>query len=182
MLFRSAVFHSGNRTTVLMGGPTSPLSKATPVQTVAGSKAPSTGLIVQKNANGDWLDGGDLRNGVAPKAWNANVKLNLPDYDVFTIDASAGVPVVVNKTASVGTTLYNIAVNPANGKVYVSNTEARNVNRFEGPGTIAESVNGHFVESRITVIDGQGNVAPRHLNKHITSYGKGLGKIGRAHV
>jgi len=170
----AAVFHSGNRTTALMGGPQSPLAKDGPTTAADGTKAPATGLIVQKNANGDWVDGGDPRNGIAPKVWNANVKLNLPDYDVFTIDANASVPTVVDKTASVGTTLYNMAVNPVNGKVYVSNTEARNVNRFEGPGNKAESVNGHFVESRISVID-NGNVLPRHLNKHITSYGKGLG-------
>ena len=34
----------------------------------------------------------------------------------------------------VGTILYNMAVNPVNGKVYVSNTEANNAARFEGPG------------------------------------------------
>ncbi|MEY4765474.1 MAG: hypothetical protein RI907_2147 [Pseudomonadota bacterium] len=171
----AAIFHSGNKTTVLMGGPSSPLDKATPLATTGGSKAPQSGLIVQKNANGDWVDGGDARNGVAPKTWNNNVKIDLPDYDVFTIDANAAEPSVTSKASGVGTTIYNMAVNPVNGKVYVSNTEARNVHRFEGPGTIAESVNGHFVESRITVVDTAGGVTPRHLNKHITSYGKGLG-------
>jgi sugar lactone lactonase YvrE len=171
----TAVLHSGNRSTVLMGGPQSALDKPGPTATVGGVKAPATGLIVQKNANGDWVDGGDPRNGIAPKTWNDNVKLNLPDNDVFTIDANASVPAVINKTTGVGTTLYNLAVNPVSGKVYVSNLEARNVNRFEGPGTISNSVNGHFVESRITVIDGNNNVLPRHLNKHITSYGQGLG-------
>jgi DNA-binding beta-propeller fold protein YncE len=170
----TAVLHSGNRTTVLMGGPQSALDKPGPTATVGGVKAPATGLIVQKNANGDWVDGGDPRNGIAPKTWNDNVKLNLPDNDVFTIDTTTSVPVVINKTTGVGTTLYNLAVNPVSGKVYVSNLEARNVNRFEGPGTISNSVNGHFVESRITVIDGS-SVLPRHLNKHITSYGAGLG-------
>ncbi len=171
----AAIFHSGNKSTVLMGGPSSPLAKPTPTATVSGSKAPSSGLIVQKNANGDWVDGGDARNGVAPKTWNDNVKIDLPDYDVFTIDANAATPAVTNKVSGVGTTLYNMVANPVNGKVYVSNTEARNVHRFEGPATIADSVNGFFALSRITVIDGNGNVAPRHLNKHITSYGKGLG-------
>ena len=34
----------------------------------------------------------------------------------------------------VGTILFNMVVNPVNGKVYVTNTEARNDVRFEGPG------------------------------------------------
>jgi YVTN family beta-propeller protein len=61
-----------------------------------------------------------------------------------------------------------MAVNPANGKIYVSNTEARNEVRFEGPGTFAgSSVRGRLHESRITVLSPGGGVAPRHLNKHI---------------
>jgi hypothetical protein len=69
----------------------------------------------------------------------------------------------------VGTTLFNMAVNPVSGKVYVSNTEARNDKRFEGEGifSLGETLRGHLVESRITVLDATGGVAPRHLNKHI---------------
>ena len=67
----------------------------------------------------------------------------------------------------VGTVLYNMAVNPRSGKVYVSNTEARNNFRFEGPGVFAgHSVRGHHNENRITVLD-MGTVKSRHLNKHI---------------
>lgn len=58
-------------------------------------------------------------------------------------------------------------VNPANGKVYVRNTEANNFDRFEGPGTFTgHSLRGHLHESRISVL-GPAGVAPRHLNKHI---------------
>ena len=60
-----------------------------------------------------------------------------------------------------------MAVNPSNGNLYVSNTEARNEVRFEGPGTFGGStVQGHLAESRVTVISGA-SVLPRHLNKHI---------------
>jgi hypothetical protein len=60
-----------------------------------------------------------------------------------------------------------MAVNPVNGKVYVSNTEARNDLRLEGPGTFnGITLRGHLAESRITVLSSTG-VAPRHLNKHI---------------
>ncbi|HKV11792.1 MAG TPA: hypothetical protein VJ725_26835, partial [Thermoanaerobaculia bacterium] len=66
------------------------------------------------------------------------------------------------------TILYNMVVNPANGKVYVSNTEAENEKRFEGPGVFAgHTIRGKFSKSRITVLDPAGGVTPRHLNKHI---------------
>ena len=47
--------------------------------------------------------------------------------------------------AGVGTILFNMAVNPANGKIYVSNTDANNFDRFEGPGTFTgHSLRGHL--------------------------------------
>jgi len=172
----AAVLNSGNKTTVLdedlnNGGL---VDKAPPFTAADGSAAPKTSLIVQKNADGDWVDSGDAKSGTPPKKWNNRVKLDLPDYDVFTIDASGTKPAVVGKTAGVGTTLFNMAVNPVSGKLYVSNQDARNLMRFEGLGTRSSTVRGHFVESRITVVDGT-NVLPRHLNKHITSYDSALG-------
>jgi len=117
-----------------------------------------TSLIVKFNGT-HWVD----ENG---KPWDDKVNFSLPDRDVFVINAMANPPVEVASHSSVGTVLYNMAVNPVNGNIYVSNTEARNHVRFEGPGSLGSTVRGHFVESRITVIDGN-NVNPRHLNKHI---------------
>src|SRR3954454_519074 len=102
----------------------------------------------------------------------------LPDKDVFAIDATANPPIqkagAAGFFAHVGTVLYNMAVNPVSGKVYVSNTDARNDHRFEGGGTYAaefgfDTVRGHQNENRITVLDPNGapRVTPRHLNKHI---------------
>ena len=172
----AAVFNSGNRTTGLTddigeGG----ITKPPPSTAADGTTQPQTGLIVQKNAAGDWVDSGDPRTGTAPRVWNSRVKLDLPDYDVFTIDTSGATPTLSStRVTGVGTTLFNIAVNPQSGKLYVSNLESLNLTRFEGPGTRSTTVRGHFVESRITVIDGS-NASPRHLNKHITSYGSSLG-------
>lgn len=162
----AAVFNSGNQTTVLTddigeGG----IEKAPPLANNEGVEQPQTGLIVQFDGNG-WKDGGDPTRGVPAQDWSDRVKLNLPDYDVFTIDASAVTPRVIDRTSGVGTTLFNLAVNPSNNNIYVSNLEALNLNRFEGPGSQSTTVRGHFVESRITVIDGD-DVNPRHLNKHI---------------
>lgn len=170
----AAVLNSGNRSTVLTddigeGG----ISKPTPFNAADGTTQPGTGLIVQFNGT-NWLDGGDPRTGVAPQIWNNRVKLTLPDYDVFSIDTSGTLPQVTRRISGVGTTLFNLAVNPRTGVVYVSNTEALNRTRFEGPGSRATTVRGHFAESRITVISGT-SVSPRHLNKHITSYNSSVG-------
>jgi len=118
---------------------------------------PLTSLIVKFNGE-HWVD-------ETGKIWDDQVKFNLPDKDVFVIDAMANIPAEIDNYSGVGTVLFNMAVNPVNGKIYVSNTEARNNVRFEGPGGLGSSVRGHFAESRITVIDG--SVKPRHLNKHI---------------
>src|SRR4029077_14275420 len=69
--------------------------------------------------------------------------------------------------AHVGTTLFNMAANPATAGRSVSNTQSINNVRFEGPGVYAgHTVQGHLAEARITVISGS-TVTPRHLNKHI---------------
>ncbi len=165
----AGVFHSGNQTTVLEadianGG----LDKPPPFASIDGQPQPATGLIVKYDGD-NWIDNGDPVNGIAGKAWDDRVRFSLPDIDVFAIDALANPPVAVDTASGAGTTLFNIAVNPVSGKLYVSNTEARNHVRFEGPGSRATTVRGHFAESRISVVTRNG-VNPRHLNKHINSY------------
>jgi len=127
-----------------------------------GRVQPLTGLIVQYKG-GHWVDN-------IGRNWDDQVKFNLPDKDVFVIDAMASPPVQLAGNrgfySGVGTVLFNMAVNPVSGKVYVSNTEAENEVRFEGTGILGGStVRGHIAESRITVLDS--GVAPIHLNKHI---------------
>ena len=79
--------------------------------------------------------------------------------------------------AGVGTILFNMVVNPVSGKVYVSNTEARNEQRFEGPApSPATAVRGHLHESRITVLepDGGGDAAApeqAHRLRHLLRAG-----------
>ena len=96
----------------------------------------------------------------------AQVAFDLPDQDGFEIDADANPPAPVGAFVGVGAILFNMAVNPVNQKVYVSNGEARNETRFEGPGSFSTTVQGRLSEYRITVLDGA-SVLPRHLNKHI---------------
>ncbi|SEU28137.1 hypothetical protein [Stigmatella erecta] len=167
----AAAFHSGNRTTIIHetlvpNGGEAAGGVPGPNVNFQGMAAPETGVLVKFNGQ-DWLDS-------LGRSWTNDVKFSLPDKDVFVIDATATPPAQLGGTsgfyAGVGTILFNMAVNPVSGKVYVSNTEARNDLRFEGPGTLAgTSLRGHLHESRISVL-GTSGVAPRHLNKHI-NYG-----------
>lgn len=127
---------------------------------INGDIQPLTSLIVKFNGE-HWVD-------ELGRVWDDQVKFNLPDRDVFTIDANAEVPVLVSggDYKGVGTVLFNMVANPVNGKVYVANTEARNHVRFEGPGGPGiTSVRGHIAESRISVLGD--TVTAIHLNKHI---------------
>jgi DNA-binding beta-propeller fold protein YncE len=172
----AAAFESGNRTTSVFervvsfnGGLPAPHTNS------EGAPQPPTGLVVQYRRDAvdgqlHWLDNVGRR-------WDDQVKFSLPDKDVFTIDAMANPPAAIDDKAyaGVGTILFNMAVNPANGKIYVANTEALNQVRFEGhdqfgptTGAPPGSVRGHIAENRITVLDPRtGGVTPRHLNKHI---------------
>jgi YVTN family beta-propeller protein len=161
----AAGFHTGNKTTVVNrvfvqenGGAPPPTAN------VEGIEQPPPALIV-KHDGAHWVD-------ELGRSWDDFVRFSLPDKDVFVIDAMADPPAPLdgpdNHYPSVGTVLFNMVVNPVSGKVYVSNTEALNENRFEGPGIIAgHSVRGHVHESRITVLGPASSVTPRHLNKHI---------------
>lgn len=171
----AAAFKSGNGTTALseqavcdgfaaappcvVDGVTAPGGLPGPGTNYAGRRAPETALIIKHDPrSGEWTD-------PLGRDWSAAVQFDLPDQDVFAIDATT-----LAQSAAfshVGTTLFNMAVNPVSGALYISNTESRNEVRFEGPGVFgASTVQGHLAESRITVIAGT-SVAPRHLNKHI---------------
>ncbi|MFI5366477.1 MAG: hypothetical protein ACHQ4J_12730 [Candidatus Binatia bacterium] len=187
----AAVFQSGNQTTVVTegavcdggakAGPCNvdgvqvpgglpggrvPGGLPAPNANAEGIAGPEVGLIVKRNpSSGHWED----EHG---RNWTNAVRFNLPDRDVFRIDALATPPVETGSFAHVGTALFNMVVNPSNGALYVSNTDARNEVRFEGAGKLRTTVRGHLHEARITVIKGTA-VLPRHLNKHITALPQG---------
>ena len=63
------------------------------------------------------------------------INFDLPDFDVFEIDANTLAGGSVDEYAHVGTILFNIAVNPQSGLLYVTNTESSRIDiLFEGPG------------------------------------------------
>jgi YVTN family beta-propeller protein len=161
----AAGFHSGNQTTVIHRSVvTAGHGLPPPATDYLGAEQPLAALILKYNGS-HWVD-------PLGRTWEDAVKFSLPDKDVFVIDATSNPPAQLAGASGyytgVGTILYNMAVNPVTGKIYVSNTDANNLERFEGPGTFAgHSVRGNLHKTRVTVLGPQGSVAPRHLNKHI---------------
>ncbi len=173
-----AGFHTGNQTTAIHdgvvcdggafatscspgAGPTAPGGLPAPNVNVEGVTAPEVGLIVKYNGS-QWVD-------ELSRNWNNQVLFNLPDTDVFAVDADNLTQ--ISAFSGVGTVLFNMITNPVSGKVYVSNTEANNHIRFEGTrpaGSTTSTVVGNLHRARISVITpSNGSVQPRHLNKHI---------------
>ncbi|HVQ35239.1 MAG TPA: hypothetical protein VMT33_04460 [Candidatus Bathyarchaeia archaeon] len=115
---------------------------------------PKVSLIVKwDQASGQWRDD-------AGQNWNACLPIRLPDHDLFAINASTlGVTFVDH----VGTTLFDVSVQPGTGKIWIPNTEALNMVRFE------PRVKGHVVDDRLTVVNpAAGNsVSVIDLNAHI---------------
>src|SRR5262245_16599327 len=199
----AAVFHSGNRTAAIselgpcndaggaanntvappctVNGVTLPGGTPNPDTNVQNVKGPEVGLIVKVNPVSGHFEDRLGRN------WDPTLRFTLPDEDVFVIDATASPPAPPSMGtqffSGVGTILFNMITNPVTGRIYVTNTEARNEIRFEGPGTVAAnveatqpgttggppfSVRGHLHETRVTVLDpASGSVTARHLNKHL---------------
>lgn len=155
----AAVFASGNQTTTLMNAPAVDTAKAAPQADVHGDPQPATGLIVKYDGQA-WVD-------EAGTDFSDRMRFSLPDYDVFEINANAATPVEINRASGVGTTLFNMAFNPVRQELYVTNTEARNEVRFEGPGTISTTVRGHIADSRISVINAAREVQAVDLNPHV---------------
>ncbi len=117
---------------------------------------PKVGLIVKWDpSTGQWRD-------EIGQSWTHCLPFRLPDRDLFIIDAQT---LAVTSVDHLGTTLFEVSVNPANGKIYVPHTEARNQVRFEH----ALGVRGHVVDNRLAIVDrAQGNsVTLVDLNSHV---------------
>jgi YVTN family beta-propeller protein len=129
---------SGNGTTII---PTDVAPPPPPPENPKLPPAPRQGIIV---------DAGD------PK-WSSFIRFTMPDNDVVEIDAES---LSVSRYFSrIGTINLGLAVQPATGDLYVANTDARNLVRFE------TRVRGHIVDSRITRIAVEdGTVTPFDLN------------------
>ncbi|MEM6300461.1 MAG: hypothetical protein AAF749_01895 [Pseudomonadota bacterium] len=157
----AAAYTSGNQTTVLSADVVAD-AKPLPNANHSDVPAPATGLIVRKKGNA-WLD-------ESGTDWSASVRLDLSDQDLFLIDATAETPQLLRSYKSLGSTLFNMAVNPENDLLYLSNLEALNDVRFEGPGEHSSTVRGHIAENRISALnvgDPSAVALATHLNDHV---------------
>lgn len=178
-----AAFKSGNQTTALSetvvcdgfqvsggsgcginapGGVPGPVGND-PALVTGVADAPEVGIIVKFNGS-QWVDS-------IGRDWSDLVTFSLPDTDVFAFNANVTSPLDFNlvEYSGVGTILFNMAVNPVSGKVYVTNTESPNHIRFEGSGHHGGStVQGHLSRSQISVLDpATQSVSVNHINQHI---------------
>jgi DNA-binding beta-propeller fold protein YncE len=158
-----AAFNSGTQTTTVLEGIVTGFGglPPPPAGTTAPSPRPSTGLIVKFDPmSGQWRD-------EIARDWSAQVVFDLPDLDVFLVNANANPPALAggaNSVANVGSTIFSMAVNPQNAKVYVGHLKARNEVRFE------PELQANLAQSHITVITGT-TPLDVHLNPHIV-YGQ----------
>ncbi len=132
---------SGNRTTLL---PANPLYPPPPPTNGSLPPPPLVGTIVSAD---------DSR---------LNPKPNMPDNDVAEIDTAT--LAVSRYFKGVGTVNFCIVVRPGSDELWVANTEARNLVRFE------PMLRGHSVDNRLTRISttGPGTVTAFDLNPDIT--------------
>jgi len=113
--------------------------------------APVTALIVRHDGT-HWVD-------ETGASWDWAVPYQTYDHDVARIDV--GSASVSGYWTGVGTNLFNVAVNPVSGELFVTNQDATNDVRFE------PILRGRFFRSRVTRIDPGGTVTPVHLNEHV---------------
>lgn len=113
---------------------------------------PVTALILKHDGT-KWTD-------EIGRNWNDKVPYQLLDHDVLRISTST--LAIQGAFTGVGTTLFNLAVSPTTGRIFVTNQDAQNEIRFE------PNVRGKFLRNSITTIDpSSGTVTSHHLNPHI---------------
>jgi DNA-binding beta-propeller fold protein YncE len=135
-----AVFLSGNGTTTVSGEDAARLGYGPQIYLpdIPYSAVPKQGAIVRRT-HGRWRDHQN-------RDWTAAVPFELPDYDVFQIEAASETPKVVDSISNVGTTLFNMAVQPGGSELWVTNTEAFNFVPHE------PRLQAKFAQNRVTRI------------------------------
>ena len=183
--------YGGNNPPPNTGGPTTDVPDASsfvppinPAYLPGGATpAPPVGLIVRKNADGDWFDdnGGDWTDFVSnnvPSPLSAQLEptdpcdslrvtgWDMPDRDIAVIDVTDNSIGYINRLMNM---VMAIGVNPANGNITAVGTEAINEVRFE------PNVNGIFVRVNLATVqtgdidgtDALDNATIADLNPHL---------------
>ena len=187
----AAIFESGNGTTVLggglnlggtgtyppnavsdMGGPWGGMNPPpnagaafSPAMTPGLPAAPEVGLIVRRDAQGNWFDDnlGDWTRYVtgdrAPRS-GRRMGWDLLDHDVAAIDVAT---LGVSYHDHLMTSCMALAVHPVDGRIALVGSEAQNERRFE------PLLNGAFVTMDLALVDPSGVQATvvRELNPHL---------------
>ncbi|MCA9412659.1 MAG: hypothetical protein KC944_15700 [Candidatus Omnitrophica bacterium] len=191
----AAIFESGNGSTLLAGGSDDPDVISFPPNVVenplgpyggvnpppnAGANfdppmnpslptPPKVGMIVKKNATGEWVDD----NG---EDWSAFVTGNLaglsgrpqgwdlPDRDVAIIDVESAT--ITGYATGMMNICMALSVNPGNGQVTVVGTDGENEVRFE------PILNGKFLRVNLAIADPANPNPPNvvDLNPHLIPY------------
>jgi YVTN family beta-propeller protein len=146
------VFHAGNRTSIVTFGeafdslppPNPPMAGGLPA-------APHVALIIQRQG-ANWVD-------ETGKLWNSKTPYSVLDTDVAEIDAATGA--ITRTFGAIGTVNFGLAVSPADGRLAITATEARNLVRFE------PNLAGHNVDTRIGFVSTAGAVTVRNLNPDV---------------
>ncbi|MEP6662989.1 MAG: beta-propeller fold lactonase family protein [Verrucomicrobiota bacterium] len=135
---------SGNRTTLVPPdkAPKQP-TNATPPMNPALPPPPQVGLIVDAT-DPNWTTVTNV------------IKYTMPDNDV--VEINVGSMSVTRYFSRVGTVNLAVAIDPLNGDLFVANTDARNLVRFE------PNVRGHIVDNRLTRISSAGAITSFDLN------------------
>jgi YVTN family beta-propeller protein len=130
-LVYAAFLHSGNNTTILPAN----LAPVQPAPTNPNLPAPpKTALIVPSS--------------------HPQVSWNVLDRDIAEIDAAS--MTVSRYIGGAGTNLLDVSVHPISGDIWVANTEARNLVRFE------PALRGHIVDHRLTRVPFAGGIPSVH--------------------
>jgi DNA-binding beta-propeller fold protein YncE len=185
-----AIFESGNRSTVLGGGSSTPGffppnvvnipqgpygglnpppnsgAEFDPPQNPDNPPPPAVSHIVKKNADGAWLDDNDgdwqdLVSGVNAPLSGRPVGWDLLDHDLAVIDAAS---LVVSYVQGLMNLCMALAVNPATDQVTVVGTEALNEIRFE------PILNSRFLRVHLGIVDTSQQSSPLivDLNPQLT--------------
>ncbi|MEE2888516.1 MAG: beta-propeller fold lactonase family protein, partial [Planctomycetota bacterium] len=137
-----AITRSGNGTTIvphtIAPAPPPPTNPALP-------RAPSQGILVLAD----------------DPAWKSQLNVSLPDHDVVELDTAT--MQVRRKYSGVGTILFQMAVRPGTDELWVANTHALNLVRFE------PALRGHAIDSRVTriAVGASPAITPVNLNPGI---------------
>ncbi|NOT34360.1 MAG: hypothetical protein HOP12_09345 [Candidatus Eisenbacteria bacterium] len=116
-----------------------------------GHLAPKVAAVVRK-FGADWTD-------EYGKLWNSKVSYAPVDHDVIEISTTS--QTVTRTFSASGSTNFALAVSPADGRIGVANTDARNQLRFE------PKLSGYVTETQVGWITQAGTFTRRVINPHI---------------